>query len=83
MKTRKINKAIAYALIIITISLTVYYISSSDDGESISCTSAFSIVNGDEEFSFSVTFFASDGDGLMTFNGNSGNSKVISASENI
>lgn len=75
MKTRKINKAIAYALIIITISLTVYYISSSDDGESINCTSAFSIVNGDEEFSFSVTFFASDGDGLMTFNGNSGNSK--------
>jgi hypothetical protein len=50
MKTRKINKALAYTFIIITISLAFYYISSSDDGESINCTSAFSIVNDGEEF---------------------------------
>ena len=74
MKTRKINKALAYTVIIITISLAFYYISSSDDGESINCTSAFSIVNDGKEFAFSVTFFASDGDGLITFTGSSGNS---------
>ncbi|MEZ2405153.1 hypothetical protein ACBR19_26520, partial [Raoultella planticola] len=75
MKTRKINKVIAYTFIIITISLVFYYISSFDDDESINCTSAFSIVNDGEEYSFSVTFFASDGDGLITFTGNSRNTK--------
>lgn len=75
MKTRKINKVITYTFIIITISLVFYYISSFDDDESINCTSAFSIVNDGEEYSFSVTFFASDGDGLITFTGNSRNTK--------
>lgn len=75
MNILKLNKVIVYAGIIIVISFIFYHINTSDDGETINCTSAFSIINDSEEFTFSVTFFASEGDGLITFTGNSGNIK--------
>lgn len=72
MKRRKIIKIISSSILIVAISIACYYLYSPDDDDTINCTSALSIINGDEKFSFSVTFFASKGDGLMTFTGKNG-----------
>ncbi|HHG8771658.1 TPA: hypothetical protein ACPYU1_000978 [Raoultella planticola] len=74
MNTRKIKTIIVCISIIIPLNFAFYYLLSGND-EIIDCTSAFSIINDNEEFSFSVTFLANNGNGLMTFSGNSGNVK--------
>jgi hypothetical protein len=69
------NKTITLIIIILIIVGAVYYTHFREEDDSINCTSAFSIISGDETFSFSVTFFTKNGNGLMTFTGNSGNTQ--------
>lgn len=69
------NKIIILLIIILMIGGAVYYTHFREEDDSIDCTSAFSIINDDETFSFSVTFFTKNGNGLMTFTGNSGNAQ--------
>jgi hypothetical protein len=69
------NKIIILLIIILMIGGAVYYTHFREEDDSIDCTSALSIINDDETFSFSVTFFTKNGNGLMTFTGNSGNAQ--------
>ncbi|MEF3088831.1 hypothetical protein QFI91_05390 [Raoultella sp. WB_B2P2-3] len=69
------KKVITLIIIVMMIGGTIYYINFREDDDSIDCNSAFSIINDDEVFSFSVTFFTKNGNGLITFSGNSGNAR--------
>lgn len=56
--------------------LLVFYIKNfTVSDEIVNCKSAYSVVSGPEQLSFSVTFFIKDGSGLFTFSGSSGSSE--------
>lgn len=69
MLTSKLARTIILSLFLFITAF--YYISTGDDNDAVDCSSAFSIINDKRTLSLSVTFSAYNGNGLMTFTGNS------------